>query len=49
MDVAVHKTYEMDQMNHHVSFIDKDGQALEYAGSGTVSCELATTYLTCDI
>jgi len=26
MEVTVQKTYEMDQMNHHVSFIDTEGQ-----------------------
>ena len=26
MEVTVHKTYEMDQMTHHVSFIDTEGQ-----------------------
>jgi len=48
--MTLHKTYEMDQMNHHVSFIDNEGQALECGGSGTV-CVLATTHLpvTCDI
>jgi hypothetical protein len=26
MGVTVHKAYEIDQMNHHVSFIDTEGQ-----------------------